>query len=163
MIVGIQGRKGIELYSCRCEVPIYRPHLGQCRRCSTLHLLWYITPVGGGCLMACVFSILVYYFLMWVMYSRLIQNYSGSISFTETWNSVKRGWPLTTSQYTITHYCNLYTLEFKEQLLKIQKLHIKQTRNLHIICVCVSVCVCVFVHACVREIIVNYYVSANIP
>ena len=36
----------------------------------------------------------------------------------------KRGWTLTTSQYTVTH------IVLKEQSLKIQKLHIKQTSNL---------------------------------
>ena len=51
--------------------------------------------------------------------------------FIISFEKLKRGWTLTTSQYTITHKKLWYILELKEQLLKIQKLHIKQTSNLH--------------------------------
>ena len=46
--------------------------------------------------------------------------------FIISFEKSKRGWTLITSQYTITWHI-LYILELKKQLLKIQKLHIKQT------------------------------------
>ena len=104
---------------------------GSCFACTVCSLLLLATHMHNlieelTCKFELSYSTEWYYGVKYTQRRFKIQDH-----FIISSEKLKRGWTLTTSQYTVTH---IWYFTTKEQLLKIQKLRNKQTsklRNLH--------------------------------